>query len=461
MGTPSPELRSSETRKVPAPLSGFVTLNQHHRRRSSLPCTPPETPADFTFFPTKHVVHHYQAPLSPPVTPTRPTRLGEKEKAEDYLPSYNAPRKTSIAAGLGHRRMSTQQALVYLAQRPLLTPTKVITLFCLVFSVTLLASFVPMPSPLALFRPSASPAVAPPPHYRAPTAVLEELMAGKKAAGEREAVPREWAQPYPLRGAPEKLNVDRAREVDAAALDDDVIRQHPEAYTRDLPPTRQRRPAAGKARIANQRLVAQEVEKPPVKAWKAAEPRGGSAEEVDNDKVAGIAVGRPRHGNHHHHQAGRLEKLRALNRAAVEERLKQVQHANAHNRALPKAVDPEASTSNGGAPAPDPRDGKRKPMKIPAGSALTPAQVVIGDSITPPELKEEARAIKAELEEAHAVKSETKRQGTRQSKARVVEEEEAEVEAAEAGQESGSSGDKDDEDSWAPLAGDEDEGDEA
>ncbi|GJN91791.1 hypothetical protein Rhopal_004814-T1 [Rhodotorula paludigena] len=154
-----------------------------HRRRPSMPSTPPETPMDGFFGPVAlkappaAVAGLAIYPASPPVTPERAQRekeeqrVSEKERPRSFKkrPSSRRPPSEAYAH---HRRTSTATIIrLALAQRgvsPILTPSKALSLFLIVLSATYLASFLPVPS-ILLFR-RASPPVAHAPHWQKPPA---------------------------------------------------------------------------------------------------------------------------------------------------------------------------------------------------------------------------------------------------------------------------------------------------
>ncbi|GAA5849916.1 hypothetical protein JCM8547_000953 [Rhodosporidiobolus lusitaniae] len=206
-------------------MAAFTLGNNQHRRRVSLPSTPPETPLDGYFGPDsrKTTATHGRGssifPATPPQTPTRV--LSEKDQV---LPPPSGHRsRPSYAYPKHHRRTSTQTLLRLAAakQNLQLTPLKGVILFLIVFSATYLASF--LPSPLSFILPHHRRASPPGVYTYHPSGVvppsqpssIDQEMAERKA----------WAESFPNRIPPHQHVV----EVDEALATAAAISSNPQA----------------------------------------------------------------------------------------------------------------------------------------------------------------------------------------------------------------------------------------
>ncbi|GAA6035198.1 hypothetical protein JCM8097_006415 [Rhodosporidiobolus ruineniae] len=223
------------------------SLNQH-RRRVSLPTTPPETPLDGYFGNDARKSVSLASgnsifPASPPPTPTRP--LPEKEKT--LLPPPSGHRSRPSRAYARHRRTSTATLLRLAAARQgiILTPSKAITLFLIIFSATYLASF--LPGPLSYILPRPRHAVQPV-AYANPSSVVyvhNNVPHRGSQIGDT-AQRRAWAESFPFRIPPQQhvvpvKDIPDAAEPQASSLDGDIMREHPELLQNQHRPA-QRRP---------------------------------------------------------------------------------------------------------------------------------------------------------------------------------------------------------------------------
>lgn len=227
-----------------------------------MPSTPPETPLD-AYFDRKqqavpHSTHISIYPDSPPVTPTRVstevpvqnTKEAEKrnEKEKSVLPTHG-PRRSSVAYA-HHRRTSTATIIRLAAARQgiVLTPSKVLTLFLIVFSATYLASF--LPGPLAsLFHHRTSRAInksGAPAYYSPPTVsgVRNNKPQQRTMPIGETAQRRAWEDSFPHRIPPQQHVVPVRHDSGhiARSHDGDLYRAHPELLISNTGSQPRRRP---------------------------------------------------------------------------------------------------------------------------------------------------------------------------------------------------------------------------
>jgi len=213
-----------------------------------MPSTPPETPLDAYFDRKQQIVPHSTHisiyPDSPPVTPTRAstevpvrnTKEAEKrnEKEKTVLPTHG-PRRSSVAYA-HHRRTSTATIIRLAAARQgvVLTPSKVLTLFLIVFSATYLASF--LPGPLAsLFHHRSSRLLSKshaPTYYSPPTVsgVRNNKPQQRTMPIGETAQRRAWEDSFPHRIPPQQHVVPVKHDSGhiGRSHDGDLYRAHPE-----------------------------------------------------------------------------------------------------------------------------------------------------------------------------------------------------------------------------------------
>ena len=147
---------------------------QQHRRRISLPLSPPASPTRHTHVGVRHSISGH-LPLSPPATPTSVT-YAPSTSSTPLNPS-SSPAKILLAAFSRdpssdlplHQRQPSPSHLrspslvQFKSLRPIiLTPSKAATLFLIIVAATYLAFFVPFLSPLHLFHRTPSPNLATP-----------------------------------------------------------------------------------------------------------------------------------------------------------------------------------------------------------------------------------------------------------------------------------------------------------
>ncbi|GAA5899039.1 uncharacterized protein JCM6883_003517 [Sporobolomyces salmoneus] len=235
--------------------------NKQHRRRMSMPSTPPETPLGAYFDrkditpPPSHSTHISIYPDSPPITPERRAEEERKEprKGDETvlsMPTHGA-RKPSIAYA-HHRRTSTATIVRLAAARQgiVLTPSKVLTLFLIVFSATYLASFLPGPlnsllhrrsTRINLARPSGAPS-----YYNPPTvsgALNNKPRQRSMPIGET-AQRRAWENSFAYRAPAQQHVVPVKHDADnlARSYHGDLYRAHPELLVANTGSQPRRRP---------------------------------------------------------------------------------------------------------------------------------------------------------------------------------------------------------------------------
>ncbi|BGP36959.1 hypothetical protein JCM10449v2_000863 [Rhodotorula kratochvilovae] len=250
-------------------LAGFTP--SQHRRRPSLPTTPPETPMDGYFPdsarappppPGAHALSIY--PASPPATPVRASaadkekeRLAEREKTDGSPPS-GGHRRAPSRAYAHHRRTSTATILrlALAGQAPVrgmvLTPSKAMTLLFIALSAGYLASFIlpPLPGAALLFAAPQRRAGAYPPHFQKPPSFALPTLASY-AHPARPAAPspvgdtaqrKAWEEALSYRIPPQQHPVPVAVGEPAApsSHDGELWRLHPELLGSGARPVRRR-----------------------------------------------------------------------------------------------------------------------------------------------------------------------------------------------------------------------------
>ncbi|GAA6058733.1 hypothetical protein JCM10212_003421 [Sporobolomyces blumeae] len=238
---------------------------QQHRRRISVPATPPETPLDGYFDPKQTqpppvlATHITVYPDSPPVTPERSLPAQQtlqscekdkgktKEQEQGTLPTHG-PRRPSIAYA-HHRRTSTATIIRLAAARQgvVLTPSKIVTLFLIVLSATYLASFIPGPLYHLLRRGSSRPhSQHAPTFYSVPTVSgtrIGRTESRTMPIGET-AQRKAWEETFPQRIPPQQHVVPVRHDSGhiARSHDGDLLRAHPELLVAHAGAQPRRRP---------------------------------------------------------------------------------------------------------------------------------------------------------------------------------------------------------------------------
>ncbi|GAA5950371.1 hypothetical protein JCM3765_004523 [Sporobolomyces pararoseus] len=249
--------------------AGMIASSNQHRRRISMPSTPPETPLDGYFdrkqltapLPTpSHSTHITIYPDSPPITPERrleaqEVKLSESEKRKEkgkgkestVLPTHG-PRRPSIA--YAHHRRTSTATIVRLAaakQGIILTPSKVLSLFLIFFSAVYLASFLPGPLNSLLHRRTPQlPKKSAPIYYSPPTvsgALNNKPLQRTMPIGET-AQRRAWEDSFPHRIPPQQHVVPVKHDADnlARSYHGDLYRAHPELLISNTGSQARRRP---------------------------------------------------------------------------------------------------------------------------------------------------------------------------------------------------------------------------
>ncbi|GAA6052332.1 hypothetical protein JCM3770_007256 [Rhodotorula araucariae] len=336
-------------------LAGFQGP-QHHRRRVSLPTTPPETPMG-GYFPASArapppppppgahtVVSIY--PASPPATPVRATAasgyegLGEREKKATGRASASAPvasasggehrqhRRAPSHAYAHHRRTSTATILrlALAGHAPaavrgmVLTPSKAVTLFLIALSAGYLVSFVIPPFS------GARRAVPHPPHFQKPAGfALPTLPVYSRApasrpvgdvVSQRKAWEEALSDRIPTRQRPSVPIDAGAGAAPPTSLDGELWRLHPELLGSGARPVRrrpQRLESEGEAGI-----MSTEEDGDPPTAQDDHSDRGAAHDSFD--PAPAPAPGRPRRVS----EAERMHAVAAGERQAQLSRMKKV-----------------------------------------------------------------------------------------------------------------------------------------
>ncbi|GAA5922568.1 uncharacterized protein JCM15063_003346 [Sporobolomyces koalae] len=243
----------------------IMTSPGQHRRRVSMPSTPPETPLDGYFDkkqtmpPPVDSTHIQIYPDSPPITPerlpaesqsaTRESRAEGKRRDSDktLLPTHGA-RKPSIAYA-HHRRTSTATIIRLAVARQgfVLTPSKVAALFLIAFSAVYLASFLPGPL-AAVFHGSTRPPkvgkTTAPSYYSPPAVPLNNKPHQRTMPIGETAQRRAWEDSFPHRIPPQQHVVPVHSDSDNAArsFHGDIYRAHPELLISHTGTQARRRP---------------------------------------------------------------------------------------------------------------------------------------------------------------------------------------------------------------------------
>ncbi|BGP28951.1 hypothetical protein JCM10296v2_000687 [Rhodotorula toruloides] len=220
---------------------------QQHRRRVSLPSTPPETPIGAFFGPDSRKLATASSstivfPDTPPATPTRalPSTSSEqkgKERVEDEgLPRPASHRRAPSQAYASHRRTLTATIIrLALASRTLSPPRLVLLLILIIFT----ASF--FPSPLTLLHGSPR-ARAFDVNSRAAAAIPTYAQNNRPAAAIGETAQRKaWENTFPYRIPPQQHVVvggDDEEGSKPTSQDGELFRQHPELLAAGVRPVR-------------------------------------------------------------------------------------------------------------------------------------------------------------------------------------------------------------------------------
>lgn len=230
-------LRFAAMSEKPAPLN----LGNQHRRRISLPSTPPETPMREYFGCSppslQHSIAHF--PLSPPATPTRATSSAPAE--EDLLPSYTASQGRRPSEAYAHHRRTSTTTIIRLAvagarNGSFAFPTKIITAVFLFLSLGYLASFLPSPLSIGHSKPSAMVSTPNPfkPAYsqhavEQPQKTTQKQQQADSFIGDT-AQRKAWSQSFDHRhGAAQQVApAAAAGDQEPFSLDGDIMRKHPE-----------------------------------------------------------------------------------------------------------------------------------------------------------------------------------------------------------------------------------------
>ncbi|GEM06436.1 hypothetical protein Rt10032_c01g0453 [Rhodotorula toruloides] len=211
--------------------------SQQHRRRVSLPSTPPETPISAFFsLDSRKTPASTSSPIvfpdTPPATPTRaaPGSTSEgkgKEKAEEEgLPRPASHRRAPSQAYATHRRTSTAAIIRLALASRTLSPPRLVLLFILIIFT---ASF--LPSPLTLLRHSI-PADSHPVNARPASAIPTFAQNNRPAVAIGETAQRKaWENTFPYRIPPQQHVVGGAEVEEGSkptSQDGELFRQHPE-----------------------------------------------------------------------------------------------------------------------------------------------------------------------------------------------------------------------------------------
>lgn len=262
----------------PSPLSGLAisAYGTEHRRRASMPLTPPPSSRGQYFadrpspsalhrrppsISSAHAYHTHAAPLSPPLTPVRSTPASSasasasarpaappayaytSEKLE--LPTHNGSSKGK-GRGLHHRRISTATVIRALAAQGRLpvasaggvvvTPSKVASWLVIIACTAYLGSLLHVPSPVDLFTSH---------HARAPIPSTPVRPLADQASR------HSWARELPYRAPGQQAVVPAHRQARLGpdGWDSSVVLDHPETFagSREQPARRLRKKPARKA----------------------------------------------------------------------------------------------------------------------------------------------------------------------------------------------------------------------
>ncbi|BGP21754.1 hypothetical protein JCM10295v2_000629 [Rhodotorula toruloides] len=221
--------------------------SQQHRRRVSLPSTPPETPISAFFsLDSRKTPASTSSPIvfpdTPPATPTRaaPGSTSEgkgKEKAEEEgLPRPASHRRAPSQAYATHRRTSTAAIIRLALASRTLSPPRLVLLFILIIFT---ASF--LPSPLTLLRHSI-PADSHPVNARPASAIPTFAQNNRPAVAIGETAQRKaWENTFPYRIPPQQHVVGGAEVEEGSkptSQDGELFRQHPELLAAGVRPAR-------------------------------------------------------------------------------------------------------------------------------------------------------------------------------------------------------------------------------
>ncbi|BGP12848.1 hypothetical protein JCM10213_005220 [Rhodosporidiobolus nylandii] len=228
-----------------------------HRRRVSLPTTPPETPLDGYFGPDSRepVPQASDDSVFLPTPPQTPTRVPLEK---DRLPPPSSHRSRTSYAYAHHRRTSTATLLRLAVARQgiVLTPSKALTLFLIVFSATWLAWF--LPGPLSIIRPhgsSSSSSTAPYSHPSSPVYPHNNLPHPSNM-GDAKQQAKAWSEAFAYRIPPQQhvVPASEGASPSATSATGDLLRAHPELLANRGRPAR-RRPLRLQKDVAVDELV--------------------------------------------------------------------------------------------------------------------------------------------------------------------------------------------------------------
>ncbi|GAA5870143.1 hypothetical protein JCM16303_001906 [Sporobolomyces ruberrimus] len=297
--------------------AGMLPSSSQHRRKISMPSTPPETPMGAYFdskqtAPPTDSVHISIYPDSPPITPERRVGESQRESEKQKEKEHQVPRRTSVAYA-HHRRTSTATIIRLAAARQgvVLTPSKVLTLFLIVFSATYLASFLPGPlaslfhhrSPRTVPRPSGAPS-----YYSVPKvsgALNNKPLQRTMPIGET-AQRRAWEDSFPHRIPPQQHVVPVKQDLAnlARSYHGDLYRAHPELLVSNSGSQPRRRPLRfGKA-------AADDKEKPERRAEPEAKVDDSFDDAARSPREATVPVERQA-------QINRMKKMSAAKQGAA------------------------------------------------------------------------------------------------------------------------------------------------
>ncbi|ORY75651.1 hypothetical protein BCR35DRAFT_306156 [Leucosporidium creatinivorum] len=231
-----PAMSYSTMSEKPAALN----LDQQHRRRISLPSTPPETPMReyFSGHGTRELHHSLSGmPPSPPATPTRV--LSNTAQQDDVLPSYTAFQGRRPSEAYAHHRRTSTTTIIRLAvasaRSGTVFPTKIITGIFLLLSFGYLATFLPFHS--FVHHPQPSPMVSTPnpfiPSY-SQHPVQQQKVEADSTIDDAVAQRKAWSQSFDHRAPPHLaapvpvVPANRAGSQELFSVDGELMRAHPE-----------------------------------------------------------------------------------------------------------------------------------------------------------------------------------------------------------------------------------------